>query len=228
MRRVNLISCVLSVCLLLPYAESAAQDFLEPEAGVFSDFAFTVDDYVKVRKHLLRDGEDSHEARMVCLPSFGPEWAVTLRRSGREQWVVELEEAQGELCSAADPSTVKIVRLKRDIDAATANSVFTVWIKMLKRVQYAEEFLGGFDGVSYHFSSMPIRDKLRCGQCWAPEPKSGGDEPVDLLVTAGEKLRQYVHSSKERKPDTLKQLKSTIERLDKLLDSRRGKPKSDR
>ena len=91
MKRVNLVSSILSACLLLPDAESAAQDFLEPETGVLSDFASIVDDYVIIKKYLLRGDDDHHEARMVCLPSFEPEWAVTLRQTGPEQWVVDLE-----------------------------------------------------------------------------------------------------------------------------------------
>ena len=223
MKRVNLILSILSVCLPLPNAESAAQDFLEPETGVLSDFASIVDDYAKIKRYLLRGGDDGHEGRMICLPSFEPEWAVTLRQTGPEQWVVDLDEAREELCSAADPSAVKIVRSKSDVDAATAHSVFAVWVRMLKRVHYAEGFLGGHDGVSYHFSSGPIGDKIRCGQCWAPEQRSGGDEPVELLVTAGENLKDYVRSSKDGRAERLKKLKSTIERLDKLLDSRQAK-----
>ena len=39
----------------------------------------------KLRKVLLKDAAVHHQARMVCCPSFDPEWAITLTREGETE-----------------------------------------------------------------------------------------------------------------------------------------------
>ena len=39
----------------------------------------------KLRKVLLKDAAVHHQARMICCPSFDPEWAITLTREGETE-----------------------------------------------------------------------------------------------------------------------------------------------
>ncbi len=55
-----------------------AQDHLEPEEGAFSKPQDESDYHNRVRDVLLKDPASDHIARMICLPSFKPEWVVTV------------------------------------------------------------------------------------------------------------------------------------------------------
>jgi hypothetical protein len=59
---------------------AGVQDHLEPEPGILSQPRWQWDYAQRLREVLLEGATGNHLARMVCLPSFEPEWVVTVVR----------------------------------------------------------------------------------------------------------------------------------------------------
>jgi hypothetical protein len=197
------------VAMLLIHEPSAmiAQDHLEPEAGVLSPGSDL--DYAKrLRDVLMEDAAKSHLARMVCLPSFDPEWMVTVVREKGERfnaphtYFVEYVVAETKLYRAENAQDLKVKRVRAPLDLDTAEFLNKTWRRMLRRTRYPKEKRLGADGVSYHFSrSVPMIDGGRedrlagweHGTIWTPDEGSLCGE----LVAIGEKLKDYALAQPE-------------------------------
>src|SRR5947209_8732059 len=70
---------VLAMQLALGLSASA-QDHLEPEEGLLAADDLHWNYAKRIRDVLLKDAASDYQARMVCLPSFEPEWVVTVVR----------------------------------------------------------------------------------------------------------------------------------------------------
>jgi len=205
-----------------------AQDFLEPETGSLADDAFEFGYYANLRKSLMRDADAHHMVRMICLPPGSPEWAVAVRSIKPGEWEVELNVAEKQIWSSDDPQRVRILRSAVAIDGATASDLFEVWDQMLHRVKYApDDPLLQHDAINYHFSSAPNGRRTRCGEYWAEAEGLGGERAVEVLVTLGELLKDYVRGPNGARPSCIKAIRSKAERMRELLDPirvKKGKP----
>jgi hypothetical protein len=210
-----------------------AQDHLEPEDGVLNQTEREWDYAKNLREALLKDAGRYHLARMVCLPSFEPEWVVTVvREDGHDpdsppSYYVEYVVTERKLFPPGGSQTPRVKRSRATLDPETAESLNKTWRGMLRRVRYPSELRLGADGVTYHFSRfvpLTVRgesDPLagwEQGRTWTPDPQS----LCGRLVAIGERLKDYAQA----KPKNSEQIRSEIRaKLDKLraeLESHKG------
>lgn len=194
----------------IPGPFASAQDHLEPEAGILNAPGFVWDDAKRLREVLLKDAASYHLARMVCLPSFEPEWMVTVVREDGEDfddphtYFVEYVGAETKLFRIKDLQDVKVRRSRAALDHDTAEFLNMTWRRLLRRTRYPKEPRVGLgaDGVSYHFSRyVPLIDRGRNdplagweqGTTWSPEEDSLCGE----LVAIGEGLKDYALAQPE-------------------------------
>jgi len=62
-----------------------AQDELMPERGSLNEIKPQRDHAKKLRTVLLKDAAPHYHARMICCPSFDPEWMITIVREGETE-----------------------------------------------------------------------------------------------------------------------------------------------
>jgi hypothetical protein len=194
--------------VLVSWRGSLGQDHLEPERGILNTPDFGWDYSKRLREVLLKNAANHHLARMVCLPSFEPEWMVTVVREDGEDfdaphtYYVEYVGAESKLFRTKDSDDIKVKRSRAALDPDTAEFLNMTWRRMLRRTRYPKEPRLGADGVGYHFSrSVPMIDRggndplagWEHGTIWSPDEDSRcGD-----LVAIGEALRDYALAKPE-------------------------------
>jgi hypothetical protein len=134
---------------------TSAQDHLVPEAGILNAADYRWNYSKKLRTVMLRDATPYFTARLVCIPSFDPEWMVTVVRECDEgqyapdhphTYFVEYAGAEKSLWYAKKFRKVKVKRVRANLDRETAEAVAEVWRRMLRDVRYPEPSeLGGVE-----------------------------------------------------------------------------------
>lgn len=187
------------VLVLLGLAVPSAT--LEPCQDVFSDGSACY--HAAVRTLLVPEQSDEPVpfVRMVVIPSFAPEWAVTLYPKDREARVVLRvlsKSLWGEFsgCSplAGRPADVDVQVHSAALSGDLAGEIVAVWREALLHLEpFSDAWSRGSDGVTYHASAWLRSYGLVCGETWSPG--SGRDE---LLVRLTEGLREHAeHPSAE-------------------------------
>jgi hypothetical protein len=190
-----------------PAPEVSAQDHLKPERGSLNESNGNLE-YAKVlRNTLLKDAATFYQARVICRPSFKPEWVVTLLyEDGGDAPGFFVESAVFEARDGVPITEAKVKKARAGLDRETAESVQQVWLRMLRQVRYSNRPVGGgADGVTYYFSrAVPFTDddlKMPSGRetgwIWTPEPRSLTGQMARLgialkeytIAPAGEQLK---------------------------------------
>jgi hypothetical protein len=196
---------VLSLVVLASSApDVSAQDHLLPERGSLND-NLGLDHAKSLHETLLKDSAFYYRARVVCLPSGKPAWAVTLTREGDDDhpaYSVEYAVLEGR---PGEP--IKNARVRREkvpLDPEAAEAVQKVWMRMLREVRYPEKAIGGqADGVTYRFSRFvpyPSDDPSvppgwEAGNIWTPKPMTSPGR----LASLGEEMRAYALAKGEER-----------------------------
>jgi hypothetical protein len=222
-------SAMIVPAMILAFGLSApAQDHLEPEDGVLNQPDWSWDYSKKLREVLLKDAASYHLARMVCLPAFEPEWAVTVVREKVKDfddphtYFVEYAGAEKKL-SRKDAPNARVTKARAPLDGDTAESLNRTWRRMLRTIRYPEELGIGADGVDYHFSRfVPLFDRgqndplagWEQGKIWTPDEES----PCGELVAIGEALRAYALARPEGRDEARSVIRAKVDRLKATLD----------
>lgn len=209
-----------------------AQDHLEPEVASLSEYDFHWDYVKKLRQVLLKDASEYYMARMLCIPSFEPEWVVTISREcegGFEDdhphsYLVEYARAKKHLWHEKKFEEVEVSKVKASLDQRTAEAVFEVWRRMLHATRYPiDEERMGEDGETYHFSrqiSMNHKGRLdpragfEHGKIWSPDE----DSPTGELVAIGEALKKYALARPEDRDGIQAEIRKKADQLKAKLD----------
>jgi hypothetical protein len=204
-----------------------AQDHLEPEEGSLAEYDFEFEFYLNIKKYLVRDTDSKYAARMICLPSFSPEWVITLREApDRGEWSLELNVAEEQFWTAKHHDRIRITKKTLPIDKTIAEKISRVWLAMLRSVRYpSASGDDAVDGVEYHFSrSMPPTGVL-AGQIWSASEDPPQSSLTERLIHIGNNMRQYVECSQERRQSTASLL---AKQLDELYSIQTKEPKRER
>lgn len=140
------------------------------------------------------------KAILVCVPSFQPEWTLSVVGDREAGYWVLLVEAQTSLwysttlwySTAGEPGipcppSVNIYR--SELAADLGGAVCDIWNRVLSQTRYAREPLHGCDGLTYHFaySRMGIKGiPERSGKTWSPEKGSVPGKLVGLSHALGD------------------------------------------
>jgi hypothetical protein len=209
-----------------------SQDHLEPEDGILSMDEEEWEYTKRIRTILLKDAPFYHLARMVCLPSPDPEWAVSIvledegiaTPDDKPTFFVEHAVVEKSLWGEGILQNVKVKKSRASLDRKTAEAVQEVWRLMLRSVRYPDKDRDGLDGETYRFSrGVPLLDAGRPsalvggfenGQIWAPDDASMTGE----LVAIGESLRKYALSRPEERDKLRAEILAMSNRLRAKLD----------
>ena len=167
---------------------------LEPCQDVFSDDSACY--HAAVRTLLVPAQRDAPVpfVRTVVIPSFAPEWAVTIYPNGREARV-ELRvlskslggEFRGCPALAGKSDDVDVQVHSAALSGDLAEEIVAVWREaLLHLAPFSDAWSHGSDGVTYHASAWLRSHGLVCGETWSP-----GSGKNELLVRLTEGLREH-------------------------------------
>jgi hypothetical protein len=214
-----------------------AQDHLVPEAGILNAADYRWSYSKKLRTVLLREATPYFTARLVCIPSFDPEWMVTVIRECEEgqyapdhphTYFVEYTGAEKSLWYAKKFRKVNVKRVRANFDRETAEAVAEVWRRMLRDVRYPEASEIGRveDATTMHFSrAVPVQHQgsidrhagFEEGYLTTPTVPPRGPMTRELIAI-GEALRTYALSEAEEREKLLPKIRAQADQLLAKLD----------
>jgi hypothetical protein len=220
--------------LLVSGAASFAQDHLVPEEGILNARDYQWNYSEKLRMALLKDAAQYFTARLVCKPSFDPEWVVTVvQECGEKEYLpdhphryyVEYAEAEKNLWYAENFRNVKVKRTRVSLDRETAEAIAEVWRRMLLRVQYPQKPETGRidDGTSLHFAravplfhagSGDLRGGFQQGYLKTPSISPRGSM-TSGLIAIGEALKTYALAEAEDRDMLRLKIRAEADRPDR-------------
>lgn len=191
-----------------PVARSSP--YLEPEDSPFSRHSGIRFYQEMLGESLLGEAEreaqllapawqQEEEAILVCLPSFVPEWALSVVGDRQAGYWVLLVEAQESLWSStrfwysaegdpAIPRHPSVSTYRNALAADLGGAVCDIWSRVLFQTRYANEQWQGCDGVSYHFTYSRKGARgvpKKSGKTWSPGKNSIPGKLVSLSHALG-------------------------------------------
>lgn len=179
-----------------------SQDFLQPEEAHFWNWSRLY--YAKVAEILIPT-RNRVKAAMLCLPSFEPEWLISIEHKTWHQQ----QQSEGEYflrLSMAEPQIwplhyesphnwnlpVEAQTTRISLDANFVETIYAPWLSILEKVVPSSNIC--LDGETYHFMAAPENPEGHSlelvGQTHSPDDKSRPGQ----LVAICDDLRALVLS----------------------------------
>ncbi len=185
------------IFLLTAFTSASAQDHLEPENSIFSEFSSRGgyygfhkyhDDVLTVLREAFANGV---VARAIVFPSFEPEFAVVIRKEDDRYTILHLEPEKqiwsswheryddiGRLAPSPEtkdsnerdtPSEINVRRCEMPIPNDLGEALTDLWVTMLRQTRFPNRRGIGLDGVTFHFSAEDIDGRQwLAGKIWTP------------------------------------------------------------
>ena len=189
------------VALFLPWVASlipficAAQEYLEPERGVFS---VGNAGYQNRLREVFTEGY-RHDVllKVIILDAYSTESLIAIREGPDWPQVVHLHAtkslwdpaflAPGSVPTQLESISVEVTR--QPIDMNTVDHIKKIWKTMLLETRYSQPGRFGKDGVAYIFSMKDPFRGIVSGEVWSPTEASR----TAHLTHLAESLVKYAH-----------------------------------
>jgi hypothetical protein len=174
----------------LPLKECIAQsDHLESSNSIFDIYDFQFEYYSHVRNILFDGMTDMPEIRFLVLPSFSPEYVVSVEKDEDDNHYLVYHIGKESIWYSEKKDKIKVEKLKREIGSESAELIKELFIEALKDTRQVEGMSQGLDGVNYYFSVNDWGPKT--GTIWSPDDGTNMRE----LVNIGNELISIIKKS---------------------------------
>lgn len=201
------------VIVLIPYKCFAAliiKDHLNPAQNLFTvpDIAGVY--YLQVKKILLKDSPLYSVARMIVLPSFEPEWMISINKTSGGAFELEYVVVNQQIYANRQPDKIRVIKKSVAIPKDISTKIQAIWERALLGTQYDESMSFGFDGTAYIFSSYIQGKNFYVGEKWTPAENTY----TGALTHLGEFMRDYVGTAGDKA--ILNKIISSIETINNI------------
>ncbi|WP_455585123.1 energy transducer TonB [Bacteroides sp.] len=142
------------------------------------DYLEPIKDYTKYKNELsgyycnvfslLNTGlSEQPRARYVALPSFSPEYTVSVETQGGKYYLVSNTLSQNSW--QAEKNTVKVNRKSVEITKALYQPLVELLQMTTSQIQDMDGSTTGLDGTTYYFSATNDKGKVVTGKKWSPD-----------------------------------------------------------
>ena len=152
--------------LTFSFRLAAQIDYLEP-VRPFSTYKGELGDYYRNVFSLLNtDFQKQPYARFVAIPSFSPEYAMSVER--RNGCYTLISNTLSRTYWQAEKGTVKVDTKSVVISASLYRSLGAIFRLVTEQIQDLDGSSAGLDGVVYYFFSADAKGKEQMGRKWSP------------------------------------------------------------
>lgn len=164
-------------------------DHLLPATGLLSGYPFQDKYYPEVRETLYAGLDLNPVARLVVLPSFQPEYVLSIDQKGNKYFLIH-NQAQKSIWSASQAQgspKVEVEAKSVEISKETATTVGELFNTALDQVRYPAPVMSiRGDGTTYTFIAFRAGNGIRAGETWSPSVKT----KMATLVAVAESLKE--------------------------------------
>ena len=208
----NLRILIFSVAILIahpPVIHALEKDHLEvpPHAFVTPGIINTYG--ISVQNILMKDANSRPYAGMVVLPSFEPEWMVTVAFPQNGWAEVQYIVVDKIIWANVNKDDIKQIIKKAQIPEDLAQEIKDVWTKMLFDVHYSRNPGLGLDGTVYYFIAFDEKAGPLIGTKWSPKEKSAAGQ----MVAIGDMLKDYVLAENSSRDEISKKIRQSVRKF---------------
>jgi len=188
-----------------------APDHLDPPDSVLAGFEQSYTYQVAVRSVLLADQPDDPYFRVVVLPAFFPEWALSIATPAAGQARVDVVEARKKIYTAKGNRTPGTLRYSASVDASVAEALRSVLTTVLLDTRHCATSDGriGFDGETYQFSGFIRNRGVLSGETWSPDDATRAGQ----LVKAAHLLYRIARAGPDESAELRQELLQVVGKL---------------
>lgn len=158
-----------------------ADDHLEPEAGYFADFNFRHDYYPHIRNYLLKNLSQNPVARLLVLPTFSPEYVISIEKDPRrENYFLVYAEAQENIYQKPAKEGILVTMHRIPIGKDLALQMNRLYMTAIAQVSYRRNQAWGVDGTTFHFTAYSVGAGVRSGYTWSPQRGSRMHDLIEI------------------------------------------------
>jgi hypothetical protein len=129
----------------------------------------------RARVEKLLHATPAGHTQMIMRPSFGPEFALSVRSQDATH-VITVTEAKRSIWthyyrgfdSESAPDEFELLRWDREIDPEFADAIHEAWLSKLHQVREPEHVQYGTDGVTFEFLAVDATGRRLRGEVWPP------------------------------------------------------------
>ncbi len=189
------IACFIFFLLTHLLVKSQDFDYLKPDVSALTLNESIVEYNLKIRKKLLASLTDLPMARVVVLPSFEPEYAISIEKgehgsaNKKTTFYLILRTCNPSIYETMNSNndTSKVYSRKIVIDSEFAVAVEKLFLTAISKAKYSLKPTDGLDGTSYCFISTVMFEGIHCAYTWSPDSGSKMFE----LVAITDLMREY-------------------------------------
>jgi len=150
---------------LYSYAQT---DNLQPEKGIFSGYSFMDQYYIAVKKVLYDRLPLNTDLRIVVLPSFSPEYLISLDTKGSKTYLT-YRIAKQQIWQDPKPNDrVKFNNYRIEFDPVLTKKIHELFVLAISQAKF-DNLPDGLDGTTYIFTTFKFGYGIIGGQTWSPE-----------------------------------------------------------
>ena len=168
--------------LTLSFRLTAQIDYLEP-VKPFTTYTGELGEYYRNVFSLLNTGfQQQPYARFVAIPSFSPEYAMSVEKKGGRYCLVS--NTLSRTYWQAEKGTVTVDTRSVVISSSLYQSLGAIFRTVTSQVQDLDGSTAGLDGVVYYFTSTDAKGTNQMGRKWSPKKGSLMDRLVLVCQSA--------------------------------------------
>ncbi|UOG72773.1 hypothetical protein MTX78_11610 [Hymenobacter tibetensis] len=177
-----------SLCAVASQAQ-LKDDHLLPAKGLLAGDPPQDTYYLKVQETLYVGLDLDPIARLVVLPSFQPEYVISIDQKGNKYYLTYNQASKSIWSTTQAQSSSKVEAQAKSVEISKemATTVGMLFNTALDQVRYPEPVMRiTSDGTTYTFIASRAGNGVRAGETWSPDIKS----KMSTLVAVAESLKE--------------------------------------
>ena len=157
-------------------------DYLEPVKS-FSTYTGELGEYYRNVFSLLETGfKQQPYARFVVIPSFSPEYAMSVEPKNGKYCLVS--NTLSSTYWQSEKESVQVLQKTVNINQSLYRSLVSIFRIVTSQIQDLDGSTAGLDGIAYYFASTGSKGTVLQGRKWSPEKGSLMERLVMLCQSA--------------------------------------------
>lgn len=184
----RLLALLWVLCSSVDAFAQQVKDHLLPSEGYFTSYAHQRAYYPRVRDVLGAGLTDTPLAQVVVLPSFTPEYLVSLEERGAKYYLT-YRICETSVWASLQEKRLPSVSVKTttvELSQSAATAVVATFSQAISQTHYPEPSTNrslGSDGTTYEFSNFQQGVGLQGGQTWSPRTGTKMSDLVALVTS---------------------------------------------
>lgn len=151
--KTKILPLLFSLICLNGFAQTAKDDYLEPDDGIFSFYSNQFENFAFIRSILFKGLAESPRVRYLVMPAFAPEFLWQIERDPQSHTnSIVVRFAKENIWEANDKSKIEVETSRNRLSQDDAELIEQLFLNALLKTQFVVHNTIVLDGATYYFS----------------------------------------------------------------------------